>query len=68
LQQFSTPPTNVVNVAGAMEGKMAALKYNIMAEFGAKMEETNHEMKDALNSILGFKQGFTGNPNTRSPN
>jgi hypothetical protein len=51
-----------------MEGKMAALKDNIMAEIGAKMEETNHEMKDALNSILGFKQGFTGNPNTRSPN
>jgi len=58
----------VVNVARAMEGKMAALKDNIMAEIGAKMEETNHEMRDALHSILGFKKGLTGNPNTRSPN
>ena len=39
-----------------------------MAEIGAKMEENNREVKDALNSILGFMQGLTGNPNTRNPN
>jgi hypothetical protein len=51
-----------------MECKMAAMKENIMAEIGAKMEENNREVKDASNSILGFMQGLTGNPNTRNPN
>jgi hypothetical protein len=68
FQQFSTPPANVDSVAVAVEGKMAAMKENIMAEISAKMEENNHEVKDALNSILGFMQGLTGNPNTRNPN
>jgi len=68
FQQFSTPLANVDSVAVAMEGKMAAMKENIMAEIGAKMEENNHEVKDALNCILGFMQGLTGNPNTRNPN
>jgi len=67
-QQFSTPPANVDSVAVAVEGKMAAMKENIMAEIGAKMEENNHEVKDALNSILGFMQGLTGTHNTRNPN
>jgi len=58
----------VDNVAVDVEGKMAAMKENIMAEIGAKMEENNHEVKDALNYILGFMQGLTGNPNTRNPN
>jgi hypothetical protein len=58
FQQFSTPPANVDSVAVAMEGKMAAMKENIMAEIGAKMEENNHEVKDALNSILGFHARF----------
>jgi hypothetical protein len=68
FQQFSTPPANVDNVAVAVEGKMAVMKENIMEEISAKMEENNHEVKDALNSILGFMQGLTGNPNTRNPN
>jgi hypothetical protein len=68
FQQFSTPPANVDSVAVAVEGKMAAMKENIMADIGAKMEENNREVKDALNSILGFMQGLTGNPNTRNSN
>jgi len=69
FQQFSTPPAaNVDNIAVAVEGKMAAMKENIMAEIGAKMEENNREVKDALNSILGFMQGLTGTHNTRNPN
>ena len=68
-QQFSTPPAaNVDNIAVAVEGKMAAMKEDIMAEIGAKMEENNHEVKDALNSILGFMQGLTGTQNARNPN
>ena len=58
FQQFSTPLANVDSVAVAVEGKMAAMKENIMAEIGAKMEENNHEVKDALNSILGFHARF----------
>ncbi len=68
FQQFSTPPANVDSVAVAVEGKMAVIKENIMAEIGAKIEENNPEVKDALNSIIGFMQGLTGNPNTRNPN
>jgi len=58
FQQFSTPLANVDSVAVAVEGKMAAMKENIMAEIGAKMEENNREVKDALNSILGFHARF----------
>ena len=46
------------SVAVAVEGKMAAMKENIMAEIGAKMEENNRDVKDALNSILGFHARF----------
>ena len=56
------------NISVAMEGKMAAMKNDIMAKIGVNMEESNREVKDALKSILGLVQGLAGNPNTRTAN
>jgi hypothetical protein len=66
FQQFSTPPTNLGNVSVAVEGKMVAMKNDTMAEIGVKMEEGNHEVKDALKSNLGLVQGLARNQNTRN--
>jgi hypothetical protein len=64
FQQFSTPPTNLDTVSVAVEGKMATMKTEIMAEIRVKMDESNHKVKDTLKSILGLVQGLAGSQNT----
>jgi hypothetical protein len=47
-----------------VEGKMATMKTEIMAEIRVKMDESNHKVKDTLKSILGLVQGLAGSQNT----
>jgi hypothetical protein len=52
FKSFTTPPAQAENVGAMVEQKMAMMKMQIMDEIGAKMEESNKEVKDTLTSIL----------------
>jgi hypothetical protein len=52
FKSFTTPPAQAENVGAMVEQKMATMKTQIMDEIGAKMKESNEEVKDTLTSIL----------------
>jgi hypothetical protein len=52
FKNFTTPPAQAETVGAMVEQKIAAMKTQIMDEIGAKMEESNKEVKDTLTSIL----------------
>jgi hypothetical protein len=54
FKSFTTPPAQAqAETVGAMvEQKMGTMKKQIMDEIGAKVEESNKEVKDTLTSIL----------------
>jgi carbonic anhydrase len=52
FKRFTTPPAQAETVGAMVEQKMATMKKQIMDEIGAKMEESNKEVKDTLTSIL----------------
>jgi len=51
FKSFTTPPAQAETVGAMVEQKIAAMKTQIMDEIGAKMEESNKEVKDTLTSI-----------------
>jgi hypothetical protein len=52
FKNFTTPPAQAETVGAMVEQKIAMMKTQIMDEIGAKMEESNKEVKDTLTSIL----------------
>ena len=52
FKNFTTPPAQAETVGALVEQKMATMKQQIMDEIGAKVEESNKEVKDTLTSIL----------------
>jgi hypothetical protein len=52
FKNFTTPPAQAETVGALVEQKMATMKKQIMDEIGAKVEESNKEVKDTLTSIL----------------
>jgi hypothetical protein len=52
FKSFTTPPAQAENMGAMVEQKTATMKTQIMDEIGAKMEESNKEVKDTLTSIL----------------
>jgi hypothetical protein len=52
FKSFTTPPAQAETVGAMVEQKMTTMKKQIMDEIGAKVEESNEEVKDTLTSIL----------------
>jgi hypothetical protein len=52
FKSFTTPPAQAETVGAMVEQKMATMKKQIMDEIGAKVEESNKDVKDTLTSIL----------------
>jgi hypothetical protein len=52
FKNFTTPPAQAETVGAMVKQKIAMMKTQIMDEIGAKMEESNKEVKDTLTSIL----------------
>jgi hypothetical protein len=46
FKSFTTPPAQAETVGAMVEQKMAMMKKEIMDEIGAKMEESNKEVKE----------------------